>query len=56
MFSRFQINFHAELHSMNKRRFCEVIDRYIGGSKPKPVIFQMDGVNEKIFHYIKDKI
>lgn len=47
MFKRFQLNFHAEPHLIN-------IDE-LGGTirenfSLKSVIFQMDGVNEKIYH------
>ena len=46
MFGRFQLNFHAENHVVNNDKFCELIRERIG---QKPLIFQMDGVNEKIF-------
>ena len=46
MFSRFQLNFHAERHPVDDKKFSELIRQYLIS---RPVIFQMDGTNEKIF-------
>jgi len=46
MFGRFQLNFHAEPHLVNDKKFSELIRQYLAS---KPIIFQMDGRNEKIF-------
>jgi len=47
MFSRFQLNFHAEHHPVDDRKLSDLIREYLGD---KPIIFQMDSVNEKIFY------
>ena len=47
MFNRFQLNFHAEHHPVDNKKFSDLIRQYYHG---KPIIFQMDGINEKIFY------
>ncbi|OGW72575.1 MAG: hypothetical protein A3J72_03120 [Nitrospirae bacterium RIFCSPHIGHO2_02_FULL_40_19] len=47
MFSRFQLNFHAEHHPVDDKKLSDLIRQY---HCYKPIIFQMDGVNEKIFY------
>ncbi|MEK0345205.1 MAG: hypothetical protein QQN64_08195 [Nitrosopumilus sp.] len=47
MFERFQLNFHAEHHPVDDKKFSEVLRQYLTS---KPIIFQMDGTNEKIFY------
>ena len=47
MFSRFQVNFHAEPHAVDSQKFSDLIRRYL---RDKPIIFQMDGVNDAIFY------
>lgn len=46
MFNRFQLNFHAEHHPVDDKKLSDLIRQYL---RDKPIIFQMDGVNEKIF-------
>ncbi|MEK7503745.1 MAG: hypothetical protein AAB577_02050 [Patescibacteria group bacterium] len=46
MFGRFQLNFHAENHRVNDRKFAALIKQYLPST---PIIFQLDGANEKIF-------
>jgi len=46
MFKRLQLNFHAEHHTVDEKDFSDLIRRYL---RDVPIIFQMDGVNEKIF-------
>ena len=46
MFKRFQLNFHAEDHPVDEKKLSDLIRQYL---YDKPIIFQMDGVNEKIF-------
>ena len=46
MFERFQLNFHAEPHLVDDKKFSEILRRHLS---LKPIIFQMDGTNEKIF-------
>ncbi|MBI2626573.1 MAG: hypothetical protein HYW69_03210 [Candidatus Nealsonbacteria bacterium] len=50
MFGRFQLNFHAEPHKVDEQKFSEIIRKYLAS---KPIIFQMDGTNEKIFHSLE---
>lgn len=50
MFGRFQLNFHAEPHKVDEQRFSEILRQYLNS---KPIIFQMDGTNEKIFYSIE---
>jgi len=50
MFGRFQLNFHAEPYQVNEKEFCEILRQYFAS---KPIIFQMDGENEKIFHSLE---
>jgi len=47
MFGRFQLNFHAESHPVNSEEFSKILRQYFVN---KPVIFQMDGVNENIYY------
>lgn len=47
MFSRFQLNFHAEHHPVDEKKLADLIRQYL---RDKPIIFLMDGVNEKIFY------
>ena len=47
MFSRFQLNFHAEPHLVNDKKLSELIRQYLAD---KLIIFQFDGTNEKIFY------
>lgn len=47
MFSRFQMNFHAEHHPVDEKKLSDLIRQHL---RDIPIIFQMDGVNEKIFH------
>lgn len=51
MFDRFQLNFHAEPHVASEG-FSEVLREYMGS---RQIIFQMDGVNEKIFSAIENR-
>jgi len=50
MFERFQLNFHAEPHRVNDKKFCEILRQYLA---LKPIIFQMDGTNDKIFYSLE---
>ena len=47
MFERFQMNFHAEHHPVDDKKLSDSIRQYL---RDKPIIFQMDGVNERIFY------
>jgi hypothetical protein len=51
MFKRIQLNFHAEHHPFDYRMLAGLIRRSFGNI---PVIFQMDGVNEKVFSAMCD--
>lgn len=50
MFERFQLNFHAEPHQVNDKQFSEILRQYLAY---KPIIFQMDGANEKVFNSLE---
>lgn len=50
MFSRLQLNFHAEPHIVRDKEFSEVFREYLPNV---PIIFQMDGMNEKIFYSVE---
>ena len=50
MFERFQLNFHAEPHQVNEKRFSEILRQYLAH---KPIIFQMDGANEGVFNSLE---
>ena len=50
MFGRLQLNFHAEYHPVNNKKFFKIF-RQNQLLAETPIIFQMDGVNEKIFHF-----
>lgn len=52
MFGRFQLNFHAESHRVDDKKFSEILRKYLAS---KPIIFQMDGANEKIFYSLKSR-
>lgn len=52
MFERFQLNFHAEHHPVDDKKFSEVLRQYLTS---KPIIFQMDGTNEKIFYSLESR-
>lgn len=52
MFERLQLNFHAEYHQVNDKNFYGILKEYFF---LKPIIFQMDGMNEKIFYSLKAK-
>lgn len=46
MFQRFQLNFHAQTHEVDREKFIKLVrERFY----PLSIIFQMDGVNEQIF-------
>lgn len=47
MFGRFQLNFHAEPHPVDMDKFCGILRKDFAG---KPIILQMDGVNEDIYY------
>lgn len=49
MFSRFQLNFHAEPHPVNSQKLSDLIRHYLCDV---PIIFQMDGVNDPIFYVL----
>ncbi|MGD0328754.1 MAG: hypothetical protein ABSB00_03560 [Minisyncoccia bacterium] len=49
MFNRLQLNFHTEHHPHDIKKMSDLIRQY---HRDKPVIFQMEGVNDKIFHTI----
>ena len=46
MFQRFQLNFHAQEHAVDQLKFIELVKEKIS---PRSIIFQVDGVNDKIF-------
>lgn len=52
MFERLQLNFHAEPHPINDKAFGGLIRHCL---EAKPLIFQMDGVNEGIFHFMEER-
>ncbi|MFC1789749.1 hypothetical protein ACFLYY_02095 [Patescibacteria group bacterium] len=52
MFERFQLNFHAEPHRINEEKFSRIFKKYIDS---KPIIFQIDGENNNIFHSMRTK-
>ncbi|MBU2265085.1 hypothetical protein KJ784_02785 [Patescibacteria group bacterium] len=47
MFERFQLNFHAEPHSIDCDKLCKILRERFDS---KSIIFQMDGVNEGAYH------
>ncbi len=47
MFERFQLNFHAEPHSIDIDKLCKIFRERLDS---KSIIFQMDGVNERAYH------
>jgi len=52
MFSRLQMNFHAQSHRVNEEAFVAILKQHFSG---KSVIFQMDGTNERIFHDLAER-
>lgn len=51
MFERIQLNFYAQHHPFDARMLAGLIRQYFGD---RPIIFQMDGVNEKVFSAMYD--
>jgi hypothetical protein len=52
MFSRFQLNFHAENHLFDYEKLSVLVEQYFGN---RPIIFQMDGVNENAFKFFNNE-
>lgn len=52
MFGRFQLNFHAEHHPVDSDKLCEILRQRLA---LRPVIFQMDGANERIYYSLVDR-
>jgi len=52
MFERFQLNFHAEPHSIDNDKLYKILRQKLVS---KPVIFQMDSVNEGIYHSLRGR-
>ncbi len=50
MFSRFQLNFHAEKHSLDIKELSFILKHALMN---RPVILQMDGENERVFYALK---
>jgi hypothetical protein len=59
MFQRFQLNFHAQVHSLNKDNFIKGFSSpriaFSGQGTPRQFIFQLDDVNNGILDYAKEK-
>ena len=52
-FDRWQINTHAEYHKVDFEKAGEIIGDRLNCMPPQRVIFQLDGVNEILPHFLK---